>query len=154
MRRATALCAVALGLGACARREQTATTRTTVIDSASSADSPVVQRQDPMTPDTLPPIVIESPPQGARVHDPIDARGTADVFEARLGLRLEDARGTVLADTMIQATCGTGCRGAWQASLRIPAASAQTPGPLVLEAWAPSARDGSAAFVTRVRLVR
>ncbi len=68
----------------------------------------------------LPPIVIESPPAGARVTSPIVVSGTADVFEANVILRLVARRGRELARTFTTATCGSGCRGTFRGAIRFP----------------------------------
>jgi spore germination protein GerM len=62
----------------------------------------------------LPPIVVESPPEGAVVRSPIVVSGTANVFEANVTLRVVDRRGRELASTFTTATCGSGCRGTFR----------------------------------------
>ncbi|MDQ3865369.1 MAG: GerMN domain-containing protein [Actinomycetota bacterium] len=68
----------------------------------------------------LPPIVVESPPAGARVASPVVVSGTANVFEANVILRLVDRRGRELVRTFTTATCGSGCRGTFRGEIRFP----------------------------------
>lgn len=61
------------------------------------------------------PVVVEQP----RHREPVDAgsvtvRGTANVYEATVVLRLRDPGGKVVEETFTTATCGTGCRGTWE----------------------------------------
>jgi hypothetical protein len=65
----------------------------------------------------LPAIVVESPLVGTTVHSPVEISGTADVFEATVSLRILDAGGNEIASGFATATCGTGCRGTFHATL-------------------------------------
>jgi germination protein M len=67
--------------------------------------------------DLLPVILVESPGIGDTVSSPLVVRGTANVFEANVGIELRTAAGKVLAKTFTTATCGTGCRGRYSATL-------------------------------------
>jgi hypothetical protein len=71
--------------------------------------------------------------------------GTADVFEAQLRLQVLDGRRNVLIDVPVQATCGTGCRGTFDVTVRytIPAAGWGT-----LRVFDLSATDGTPADVS------
>ena len=72
---------------------------------------------EPVAPDefALSPIVIESPAQGERVRrGQVVVRGSANVFEATVQLRLVGPGGKVADRTFTTATCGTGCRGTWE----------------------------------------
>jgi hypothetical protein len=71
----------------------------------------------------LPPIVVESPPSGASVPNPIVVAGSANVFEANVILRVLDARRRELARTFTTATCGSGCRGTFRTAIRFPPSS-------------------------------
>lgn len=104
-----------------------------------------------IVPDTLPPVVIESPTEGERVGSVVQVSGTANVYEAHVGLRVRDARGAIVRDTFAMATCGTGCRGRWQTSLVLPGPEAAT---FAIEAFAPSGEDGRPLHLVRVNVER
>jgi hypothetical protein len=74
------------------------------------------------------------------------------VFEAHVGLRVRDASGRVVVQTWTTASCGTGCRGTFEKTLALPDTLL---GDIVIEAFAPSAKDGSDMHrvETRVRRV-
>jgi hypothetical protein len=65
--------------------------------------------------DLLPAILVTSPALNQSVASPVVLRGSANVFEANVGIEILDQNGDVLADTFTTATCGTGCRGAFRA---------------------------------------
>jgi hypothetical protein len=64
------------------------------------------------------PIEVESPVAGASVTSPVVVSGTADVFEATVSMEVRDELGHVVGSGFATATCGTGCRGDYQARLR------------------------------------
>ena len=101
--------------------------------------------------DEDPPVVLLEPVPGSLVGEPVLVRGTANVFEAQVGLRVRDAGGSVVVQTWTTATCGTGCRGTFERVLALPDTVL---GEIVIEAYAPSAEDGSDMHrvATRVRL--
>lgn len=84
-------------------------------------------------------IVVDGPGVGDVVTSPLRVTGEANVFEAVVSLELRDAAGNVLVSTTTMATAGTGTWGTYVATLRYEAA----PGPLELEVFAVSPRDGS-----------
>jgi hypothetical protein len=63
----------------------------------------------------LPAILVTSPALNQAVGSSVVIRGSANVFEANVGIEILDQNGDVLADTFTTATCGTGCRGAFRA---------------------------------------
>ncbi len=65
----------------------------------------------------LPAILVSRPAIGARVPSTVTVAGTADVFEAVVHVRVINARGRLLARTHVLASCGTGCRGNYSATL-------------------------------------
>jgi hypothetical protein len=87
----------------------------------------------------LPAIVVESPAVAASVSSPVVVKGTANVFEATVSLRILDSRGRELARTFTTATCGTGCRGGYSKSVRFSVSSEQ---PGTIEVFEESAEDG------------
>jgi len=90
--------------------------------------------------DDDPPVVLTQPVPGSTVRGPLVVRGTANVFEAQVGLRVRRPDGEVLVATWTTATCGTGCRGTFDKTLALPDSAR---GDLVVEAFEPSAKDGS-----------
>lgn len=87
----------------------------------------------------LPAIVVESPVIGASVSSPVVVKGTANVFEATVSLRILDSGGREIARTFTTATCGTGCRGRYSKSVRFSVSSKQ---PGTIEVFEESAEDG------------
>jgi hypothetical protein len=98
----------------------------------------------------VPAIVVESPVAGADVGSPIEISGTADVFEATVSLRLLDEDRLQIASAVTTATCGTGCRGSFGASLAYHVDHEQWG---TVEAYEASAKDGSAINVVDVPVI-
>jgi germination protein M len=67
--------------------------------------------------DLLPAILVTSPALGQTVDDPVTIEGTANVFEANLGVEILNASGQQIASSFTTATCGTGCRGTFSITL-------------------------------------
>jgi hypothetical protein len=67
--------------------------------------------------DLLPAILVTSPTFGQEISTPLQVRGSANVFEANVTVRLLDEDGDEIASTFTTATCGTGCRGTYRVSL-------------------------------------
>jgi Immunoglobulin-like domain of bacterial spore germination len=84
----------------------------------------------------LPPILVESPPAGAKVTPTFRVSGTASVFEATLVVQLV-RDGKVMARKTVTASEGAPGRGPFVSTFHA------TPGPLTVQAFAPSAVDGS-----------
>ncbi len=77
-------------------------------------DKPLTRRD---TADVLPAILVTSPALNQAVGSPVVIRGSANVFEANVGIEILDQNGDVLVETFTTATCGTGCRGSFRASV-------------------------------------
>jgi hypothetical protein len=90
--------------------------------------------------DLLPDIFVDRPAWRAALGNPGRVTGNANVFEATFRIALLDASGAVLADEMVMATCGTGCRGTFDVTLRYTVAKGQYG---TLRAYNPSAKDGT-----------
>lgn len=92
----------------------------------------------------LPAIFVDRPVYGAAIGNPARVTGTSNVFEATSLVSILDGDGRVIAETVVTATCGTGCRGTFDVTLRydVPAAEWGT-----LRVWAGSAVDGSPIHV-------
>ena len=101
--------------------------------------------------DQDPPVVLLEPVPGSTVGDSVRVRGTANVFEAHVGLRVRDSRGGAGLATWTTATCGTGCRGSFSKMLALPDTLR---GELVIEAFAPSGEDGSDMHLVASRVRR
>ena len=67
--------------------------------------------------DFLPPILVTSPGLEQQVEGPLTVEGSANVFEANVTILVEDAKGKELARTFTTATCGSGCRGTFSATV-------------------------------------
>lgn len=90
--------------------------------------------------DLLPSIFVDRPAFGAAANNPARISGNANVFEATFRGALLDASRKVLVDQMTMATCGTGCRGTFDVTLRYDVAKAQWG---TLRVYFGSAVDGS-----------
>ena len=77
-------------------------------------DRPVTRRDYV---DQLPAILVTSPTLNQVVESPIVLRGSANVFEANVGIQILDENGDVIVETFTTATCGSGCRGTFRARL-------------------------------------
>ncbi|MEH0937959.1 Gmad2 immunoglobulin-like domain-containing protein [Micromonospora psammae] len=97
--------------------------------------------------DLLAPIVVTEPVVGQRVTRPVTVAGTANVYEATVSIRVLDASGRVVGTGFTTASCGTGCRGDYRATVtyRLPAAGAGT-----VEVYEVSPQDGSRAHVVTI----
>ena len=94
--------------------------------------------------DLLPDIFIDRPAYGATIGNPARITGSASVFEATFRIALLDAKGAVLVDQQVTATCGTGCRGTFDVTLPYAVSQGQWG---TLRAYNLSAKDGSPASV-------
>ena len=101
--------------------------------------------------DDDPPVVLWAPVPGSTTRGPILARGSANVFEANVGLRVREPSGRIVVSAWTTATCGTGCRGTFEKTLALPDSAR---GDLVVEAFEPSAKDGSDLHLVRSRIHR
>jgi germination protein M len=90
--------------------------------------------------DQLPAIFVDRPAYGAAFGNAGRVAGNANVFEATFRVALIDAAGRSLVDEQVMATCGTGCRGTFDVSLRYSVAKAQWG---TLRAYNLSAKDGT-----------
>ncbi len=60
---------------------------------------------------------MKTPQPEDEIASPVTVSGTADVFEGVVSIRILDAEGQELAAMATQASCGTGCRGRFSATL-------------------------------------
>jgi len=90
--------------------------------------------------DLLPLVFVDRPAYGAAIGNPARITGSANTFEAMFMVTLLDGTGARIVETPAMATCGTGCRGTFDVTLRysVPEAGWGT-----LRVWEASARDGS-----------
>lgn len=98
----------------------------------------------------VPAIVVESPIAGQDVGSPVEIAGTADVFEATVSLRLLDENGDQIASGFTTATCGTGCRGTFEATLAYHVDHEQRG---TVEAFEASAEEGHPLNVVDVSVI-
>jgi hypothetical protein len=92
-------------------------------------------------------IEVLSPAPDTRVSSPVIVSGTADVFEATVSIRILDGMNNVIADTFTTATCGSGCRGDFEAEVPFSVGTEQ---PGVIQVFEESAEDGSRLHVVRI----
>jgi hypothetical protein len=90
--------------------------------------------------DALPAIFVDRPAWGGVLGNPARLVGLTDAFEATFKARVLDGNDHVLATSTVTATCGTGCWGAFDVTLRYTVATA---GWGSLEVYDLSAKDGS-----------
>ncbi len=90
--------------------------------------------------DLLPSIFVDRPAFGAAAGNPARVTGNANVFEASFRIAILDGAGKTLVDQHAMATCGTGCRGTFDVTLKYTVAKAQWG---TLRVYFGSAKDGS-----------
>jgi germination protein M len=88
----------------------------------------------------LPSIFVDRPAYGAAAGNPARITGNANVFEASFLIAILDASGRTLVTDHTMATCGTGCRGTFDATFAYDVARAQWG---TLRVFYGSAKDGS-----------
>jgi hypothetical protein len=98
----------------------------------------------------LPAITVQVPSIGEQVNSPVTISGTADVFEATVSVRLLDADGREIARTFTTATCGTGCRGSYSASITYSVSKTQRG---VIEVFESSAQNGQPIKVQQIPVI-
>ena len=89
---------------------------------------------------SLPPIFVDLPAWGGAFPSPGRVTGLANVFEAQFQVQVLDARRRVLLETPVHATCGTGCWGAFDVTVRYDVPTAQWG---TLRVFDSSAKDGT-----------
>jgi spore germination protein GerM len=89
--------------------------------------------------DQLPSIFVDRPAYRSALGNPGRVSGSADVFEATFRIAILDGSGKTLADQQAMATCGTGCRGTFDVTIRYDVSKAQWG---TLRAYNLSAKDG------------
>ncbi len=94
--------------------------------------------------DLLPNIYVDRPAYGAALGNPGRVTGSANVFEATFRVTLLDDVDRTIADEQVMATCGSGCRGTFDVTIRYDVPKAQWG---TLRVWAGSAKDGSPVSV-------
>jgi germination protein M len=90
--------------------------------------------------DLGPAIVVDLPSPGATISSPIMISGNANVFEATVSIRILDSTGAVIEETFTTATCGTGCRGDYEAQALFAVDEAQDGTVMLFESSAESGR--------------
>lgn len=90
--------------------------------------------------DLLPDIWADRPAWGAAIGNPARITGMANVFEAQFQVSLLDSDGISIADQGVMATCGTGCYGTFDVTVRYDVSEGQYG---TLRVYNLSAMDGS-----------
>jgi spore germination protein GerM len=93
----------------------------------------------------LPAIFVDRPAWGGVLGSPARLVGVANVFEATFRVEILDGQGRSLAATPVTATCGSGCWGTFDVTVRYTVSRA---GWGTLRVWEPSAKDGSVTNLT------
>jgi hypothetical protein len=73
----------------------------------------------------IPAIVVHTPSIGAHLSSAIRVTGTSDVFEAAMVVKVLNSGGHRIAATDLLASCGTGCRGHFAATITYHVTNAQ-----------------------------
>ena len=94
--------------------------------------------------DLVPAIFVDRPAYAAALGNPGRVTGSSNVFEATSRVTLLDGDGRTIADEVVTATCGTGCRGTFEVIIPYDVPDAQWG---VLRVWAGSAQDGNPIHV-------
>lgn len=95
--------------------------------------------------DQLPAIFVDRPAWGGVLGNPARLVGMANVFEATFRVEILDGQGRSLAAGPVMATCGSGCWGTFDVTIRYNLGKA---GWGTLRVFEPSARDGSTTNLT------
>ena len=90
--------------------------------------------------DLLPAIFVDRPAYGASIGNPARITGSANVFEATFQVEIRDGSMGPVANEVVTATCGTGCRGTFEVTLTYDVPKAQWG---TLRVFELSAMDGS-----------
>ena len=88
----------------------------------------------------LPPVFVDSPAVGGLLANPGRLTGMANVYEAAFMVEIRDRNGNTLARQPAMATCGTGCWGTFDVTIRYEVNEQQVGSLLV---YTHSAQDGS-----------
>ena len=119
------------------------------LDVDGEAAGATVRRSDFQLLGLLPAIFVDRPAWGAAAGNPMRLTGIANVFEAQFMVQLLDAKGHVLVEQPVKASCGTGCWGTFTTDVAYEIGKAQYG---ALRVFAPSAKDGSPVSVTEYRV--
>ncbi len=128
---------------------QFSTVKSVRIDVDGFGDSGPFDRSDFREIGLLPAIFVDRPAWGAAAGNPARIAGIANVFEATFRAQILDAKGKVLVDQQVMASCGTGCWGTFRKDLAYTVAKGQYG---TLRVFNLSAKDGSPENVTEYRV--
>ena len=95
----------------------------------------------------LPAIVVHTPSIGAHLSPTVRVTGTSDVFEAAMVVKVLNSGGHLLAKKFFTASCGTGCRGRFAATISYHVAHAQAGSIVVTDT---SGRAGPPPNIVRI----
>jgi len=95
----------------------------------------------------LPAIVAHTPSIGAHLSPTVRVTGTSDVFEAAMVVKILNSGGHLLAKRFFTASCGTGCRGRFAATIAYHVGTAQAGSIVVTDT---SARGGPPPNIVRI----
>jgi hypothetical protein len=109
--------------------------------------SPAASSSSPAASTAPAAIVVDQPASGSSFSSPGRVTGTADVFEAQFRLQVLDSERHVLADLPVKATCGSGCRGLFDVTVRYSTPTAEWG---TLRVFDLSAKDGTPVDVSEI----
>jgi hypothetical protein len=95
----------------------------------------------------LPAIVVHTPSIGAHLTSSLRVTGTSDVFEAAMVVKVLNSGGHRIAAADLLASCGTGCRGHFAATITYHVMNAQNGTVVVTDT---SARGGRPPHIVRI----
>jgi hypothetical protein len=95
----------------------------------------------------VPAIVVHTPAIGAHLTSSVRVTGTSDVFEAAMVVKVLNSGGRRIAAADVLASCGTGCRGHFAATITYHVMNAQNGTIVVTDT---SARGGRPPHVVRI----
>ena len=90
--------------------------------------------------DLLPQVFVDRPAFGAAIGNPARVTGNGNTFEATFRIAILDGAGRTVVDEHAMATCGSGCRGTFDETVRYDVGKAQWG---TLRVYYASAKDGS-----------
>ena len=153
----TPVLVVSLLLAACGKSSTTAASPSSAGPTPTGAPSATVAPCSPSemsTPspglDGKPAIVVNKPKPCQDVTTPVTVAGTADVFEAVVSIQVLDENGNQLSAVNTMASCGSGCRGTYRATVSFYSPTRQNG---TIKVYEVSAKNGQPINVVSIPVV-
>ncbi|MEI7744539.1 MAG: Gmad2 immunoglobulin-like domain-containing protein, partial [Chloroflexota bacterium] len=119
---------------------QFSTIKKVIVATEDGSTSAALGRADFRVDGLLQPIFLDRPAFNAAFGNPGKISGVANVFEATFRIQLLNAKGQVIADQQVMASCGTGCWGSFKADVPYTVTKGQYG---TLKVFDLSAKDGT-----------